>query len=46
MESRGIQKIGTITTTSALRGVIKDKAEVRAEFMSFVSNSSQGVRGV
>jgi len=46
MESRGIQKIGTITTTSALRGVVKDEPEVRAEFMSFVSNSSQGVRGV
>ena len=43
MESRGIQKTGTVTTTSALRGCIKDEPECRAEFMSFVNIASQGV---
>lgn len=38
MESRGVQKPGTITTTSALRGAIKDEPETRAEFMSLVSS--------
>ncbi len=36
MESRGVEKIGTITTTSALRGAIKDEDSARSEFMSFV----------
>ncbi len=36
MESRGIKQAGTVTTTSALRGVIKDKSEPRSEFLSFV----------
>jgi GTP cyclohydrolase I len=36
IESRGVQKIGTITTTTALRGEFKEKPEVRAEFMSLV----------
>jgi GTP cyclohydrolase I len=35
MESRGVCKAGTKTTSSALRGVMKDAAP-RAEFMSFV----------
>lgn len=35
MESRGVCKAGASTTTSALRGVIKDAAP-RAEFMAFV----------
>jgi len=38
MECRGVQKIGAKTTTSALRGVVKDKPEARAEFLSFVRN--------
>lgn len=36
MESRGVNRPGVITTTSALRGVVKDVPEARAEFMSFV----------
>lgn len=43
MEARGVQKIGTITMTSALRGCVKDEAECRAEFMSLVVASSQGL---
>lgn len=35
MESRGVCKAGSHTTSSALRGVMKDAAP-RAEFMSFV----------
>lgn len=37
MESRGVQKTGTITYTSALHGVFKDKAPAREEFLRFVS---------
>ena len=33
MEARGVQVHGTSTVTSALRGVIKDKPEARAEFL-------------
>jgi GTP cyclohydrolase I len=33
MESRGICQQGHHTITSALRGVLKDKPEARAEFM-------------
>lgn len=40
MESRGVQKIGTVTTTSALRGNFKEHAEVRSEFMSLVITAS------
>lgn len=36
MESRGIQRAGTSTTTSALRGLMKESAQVRAEFLSLV----------
>lgn len=36
IESRGIQKQGTVTTTCALRGVIKDIPAARAEFLAFV----------
>jgi GTP cyclohydrolase I len=41
LESRGVQRQGTTTTTSALRGCIKDEPECRAEFMALV-NSSNG----
>lgn len=34
MASRGIQAVGTITTTTALRGVIKTQAQTRAEFLA------------
>lgn len=37
MESRGVAKVGTITTTTSLRGVFKEDAAVRAEFMSLVT---------
>jgi GTP cyclohydrolase IA len=40
IESRGIQKPGTITTTSALRGAIKTHEQARSEFLSFVQASS------
>lgn len=32
-ESRGIEKQGSFTVTSALRGVMRDQAETRAEFL-------------
>jgi GTP cyclohydrolase I len=34
MESRGIERAGTSTTTSALRGVFKDNPAARAEFLA------------
>jgi GTP cyclohydrolase I len=37
MESRGVQKAGTITTTSALRVNFLKEPSVRAEFMAFVN---------
>lgn len=39
MESRGVCKHGVVTTTSALRGALKDEASTRAEFMSLVRMS-------
>lgn len=36
LESRGVQKIGTITYTSALRGLIKEAADARSEFLHYV----------
>jgi GTP cyclohydrolase I len=36
METRGIRAHGSTTTTSALRGVLFDKPEARAEFFSLV----------
>lgn len=44
MESRGVQKIGTVTVCSALRGIIKDEPEVRAEFMSLVQTAMNGIK--
>ena len=41
MESRGIQKTGTITTTTALRGCFKNEHETRAEFISLVNAASK-----
>ena len=37
MESRGINQTGQYTITSALRGVLKEDASARAEFMKLVS---------
>jgi GTP cyclohydrolase I len=34
MESRGIEKAGTSTTTVAVRGVFKDQAHTKAEFLA------------
>lgn len=42
MESRGIQKAGTVTVTSALRGALKEKPAARAEFLSLVGQAVQG----
>lgn len=44
MESRGVQKHGTVTTTSAVRGSFKTQPEVRAEFMSLVQTAMQGIK--
>ena len=41
MESRGIQKHGTVTVVSAVRGALKYKPEARAEFMSLVNTTIQ-----
>jgi len=43
MESRGVQKPGTITVTSALRGAIREHGELRAEFMTMVAAASTGL---
>lgn len=39
MESRGVQRQGTITTVSALRGCIREEVKCRSEFMAMVNNS-------
>lgn len=44
MESRGVQKPGTITITSNLQGCIKDEPEARAEFLQFVNTATAGLR--
>lgn len=36
MEMRGVEKPGTETTTTCLRGVFKTKPDTRAEFLQFV----------
>lgn len=46
MEARGIQKVGTITMTSALRGAFKEGFDLRAEFMTLVQASSVGLRSL
>lgn len=46
MESRGVEKTGTITVTSAVRGNFKDQPEVRAEFMSFVQVAMNGIKSL
>jgi GTP cyclohydrolase I len=43
MEFRGIQKVGTITMSSALRGCVKNESDCRAEFMALVTTASQGL---
>lgn len=41
MESRGVQKIGTVTVTTALRGCFKNEPDARAEFMSLVNAATK-----
>lgn len=43
MEFRGIQKVGTVTMSSVLRGCIKEEPSCRAEFLSLVNTASQGL---
>lgn len=40
MEMRGIEKIGTQTTTSALRGVFKSRPQTRSEFLDLAKRGS------
>lgn len=40
IESRGVCKPGSITTTSALRGCLKDNAAARSEFLQFARSST------
>lgn len=44
MESRGVQKTGTITYTSALLGEFRTEAETRAEFLRFVQQADAQTR--
>lgn len=39
MESRGVHSHGVVTTTSALRGCVKDEHDSRAEFLSLIRMS-------
>jgi GTP cyclohydrolase IA len=43
IESRGVQKTGSTTTTSALRGSIKDHDGARSEYLQFVSRADTGI---
>lgn len=43
MEARGIQKIGTVTMSSCLRGCVKEEADCRNEFMQLVNTASNGL---
>jgi GTP cyclohydrolase I len=40
MSMRGVQKAGALTVTSALRGVVKDDAKTRQEFVSLVQRGT------
>lgn len=44
VESRGVQKVGSMTYTSALRGAYKKDTAARAEFMSFVDKADNGTK--
>lgn len=39
MESRGINRPGTVTTTAALRGKLKNEADTRAEFYKMIDQA-------
>lgn len=44
MESRGVQKPGTITYTNAIRGLFKDSPQAREEFMKFVEMADRDTK--
>ncbi|MEO0248122.1 MAG: GTP cyclohydrolase I FolE [candidate division WOR-3 bacterium] len=46
MESRGVQARGTITTTSAMRGLMRQDSDLRSEFLQLVRNSSTTKNGI
>lgn len=46
MESRGVNVRGTVTTTSALRGTIRQDPMLRAEFLQLVTNASSTKNGL
>jgi GTP cyclohydrolase I len=39
MSLRGVQKPGSLTVTSALRGLLKEDARTRGEFLSLVGSN-------
>ena len=46
MESRGISLPGIVTTTSALKGSLKNEPDCRAEFLNLVQQSRRNANGV
>jgi GTP cyclohydrolase IA len=40
MSLRGVQKVGTKTVTSSLRGLVRDDARTRQEFLALTTNGS------
>jgi GTP cyclohydrolase I len=46
METRGIKARGCVTTTSALRGILKEAPEARAEFLALVRSASKASSGI
>jgi len=42
MEMRGVEKVNSVTTTSALRGMFRER-DTRSEFLNFI-NSSSGLK--
>lgn len=43
MSTRGVRIMGSVTTTSALRGVIREKSEARAEFMALCAANKRSI---
>jgi GTP cyclohydrolase I len=41
IESRGVARVGSVTTTSSLHGAFRDEPEARAEFMAMVRSAQQ-----
>lgn len=42
MESRGVKSSGVVTTSSALRGALKEEHDARAEFLSLINMTRKG----